>query len=128
LKSLPGISILANQPRLPRREKGRNLVLPGGINMRGLDDAHAIHSTKYPYIVVRLMPAVYNVIPQFSEMSLEDLVTEAKAISKKHNFRVCVVLGPKKSIYIEPDGRVEESDSIPSGGLPVQIDEMIKPE
>jgi hypothetical protein len=103
-------------------------VLPGGVTMRRLDDENAIHSQKYPYIVVRLMPAVYNVIPKFSEMSLEDLVSEAKAISKKHNYRTCVVLGPKRAVYIEPDGRVNESDSIPSGGLPVQIDEMIIPE
>jgi hypothetical protein len=119
---------LPTEPGMAHGKKIPTRGLPGGINMRRLDDAHAIHSTKYPYIVVRLMPAVYNVIPKFSEMSLEDLVSEAKAISKKHNFKVCVVLGPKKGIYIEPDGRVEECDSIPSGGLPVQIDEMIKPE
>ena len=92
--------------------------------MRRLDDANPIHSTKYPYIVVRIMPAVYSIIPKSSEMPSEDLVSEAKALSKKNNKRVCVVLGPKKAIYIELDGLVKESDSIPSGGLPVQIDEM----
>jgi hypothetical protein len=96
--------------------------------MMRLDDVNAPHSKKYPYIVVRLFPALYDIIPKSPETSLEDLVSEAKAISKKHNKRTCVVLGPKKAFFIELDGQVKESDSIPSGGLPVHVDEIVQPE
>jgi hypothetical protein len=93
-----------------------------------IDDANRKHSKKFPYFVVRIIPTVYQTIPKSAEISMDDLVSEAKAISKKRNLRVCVVLGPKRAIYIEPDGRMSEKKSIPSGGIPVHIDKVGEPE
>ena len=96
--------------------------------LRRFADPYAPHLKKFPYLVERLIPGVYNIIPKSAEISIDELVSEAKAMSKKSDLRVCVVLGPKRALYIEPDGSVKESDSIPSGGFAAQFEESEKPE
>ena len=93
-----------------------------------IDDANRKHSKKFPYFVVRIIPTVYQTIPKSAEISMDDLVSEAKAISKERSLSVSVVLGPKRAIYIEPDGRMSEKKSIPSGGITVHIDKVGEPE
>jgi hypothetical protein len=90
--------------------------------LRRIADPYAPHSKNFPYLVERMIPGVYNIIPRSADTSIDDLVAEAKDIIAERKTRVCVVLGPKRGLYVEPDGSVNESESIPSGGFPLQVE------
>jgi hypothetical protein len=89
---------------------------------RRIADPTAPHTKNFPYLVERMMPGVYNIIPRSADTSIDDLVAEAKDIVAERNHRVCVVLGPKRGLYVEPDGSVNENESIPSGGFTFQVE------
>ena len=103
---------------------------------------------KYPYLIIRLMPAVYqrhqiNVfrgeplveighsknLVQHPEPITDDgvitpgcrtLILDAvlEAVTRT-KFRMAVVWGEKEASYVEPDGSINESTEPPSGGVPL---------
>jgi hypothetical protein len=78
------------------------------------------HSGCRPYLVERLMPAVYRRV-ELPEADDESVLIEAsndRCISSGR--RVCLVFGPDRCLYLEPDGSWEWSGDAPSGGAVVE--------
>lgn len=71
----------------------------------------------YPYMVVRLMPAVYQRVPLPKEMLPEDMQISVRRHCRETGLRCCLVMGPEASIYFEPDGSETGLDDIPRGGM-----------
>jgi len=92
---------------------------------------------EYPYLIIRLYAAVYQHVniyfreseedctgegleffgsPPFNhdgsltERGLDCLIKTVKTLMTKHPFRMCIVLGPKHTLYIELDGSVYENE------------------
>ena len=68
-----------------------------------------------PYLVERLMAAVYRRenLPGF--LSRREMIQIAERRSSATGRRVCIVLGAGKCIYFEPDGCWKWSEAAPSG-------------
>lgn len=70
-----------------------------------------IESEKYPYLIVRLMPAVYSRYEIKSKnKTLENCLKEAKKVAKKLNKRVCLAWDKDNFYFIEKDG-IHHSDA-----------------
>jgi hypothetical protein len=73
-----------------------------------------------PYLVERLMPAVYRRV-ELPEADDESVLIEAandRCISSGR--RVCLVFGLDRCLYLEPDGSWEWSGDAPSGGAVIE--------
>lgn len=78
------------------------------------EELEILHGPSRPQIIVRLMPAFYTGLEYPEGLSDEEVVEFAAAFSKKRRKRVCVVLSPVRSVYVEPDGRRETKSGAPS--------------
>ncbi len=81
------------------------------------------HSNKYPYLVVRMMSAVYQIQPLPLKLYLEDegkMVSFIVEYSKKKDKRMCLVTSPSRGIYVEPNGSIKIMKNIPSGGMIIE--------
>ena len=77
----------------------------------------------YPVLVVRMVPGAY----QYRELPTrladeEEMISFALAASSDLGLRACLVLGPQRAWYCEPDGSRYFSDKPPSGGSVVGVD------
>ena len=72
-----------------------------------------------PYLVVRLMSAVYRRENLPGVLSRGEMIRIAERRSTTTGRRVCLVLGAGRCIYFEPDGRRTWSEAAPSGGAVV---------
>ena len=77
----------------------------------------------YPVLVVRMLAACY----QYREVPRhladeEEMISYALAVSSDLGLRACLVLGPQRAWYCEPDGSKSFSDKPPSGGSVVGAD------
>jgi hypothetical protein len=74
-----------------------------------------------PYLVVRLMPAIYSRADLPDEVrSVEEAERYASAFAKGHGFRVCLVLSRRVSVYYAGDGSFEYASEAVPGGEPNQ--------
>ena len=78
---------------------------------------------RYPVLVVRMVPGAY----QYREVPKhladeEEMISYALAVSSDLGLRACLVLGPQRAWYCEPDGSKSFSDKPPSGGSVVGAD------
>jgi len=100
---------------------------------------------RYPYLVVRIMPAVYirreirftngdseryqpcrsikdplwvdashDDTDELDPASRRELLRAAQRESQRLDLRLCVLLSPGSCVYVEPDGKLELSDTPPS--------------
>jgi hypothetical protein len=85
---------------------------------------HTWETATYPYLVIRVMPAVYSIRPLPADVGRDVLLALAWSVMDAHErrFRLCLVLGPSEAIFLEPDGRQHTSDSLPSGGVNLDVD------
>jgi hypothetical protein len=115
------------------------------------EDSVVSASTAYPYVVVRIMPAVYlHASVHFSSKEPSSaalrkftvrcanpwidcqlrpecetiLLNLVKSFSRKRRFRCCVVFSPERATYIEPDGTAEYSSFIPHSDSMFEIEEV----
>lgn len=72
---------------------------------------------EFPYLVIRLLPGVYQRLPLRKGHGLEDLLAIARRHRDKVRRSICLVLGPKQAVYFGPDGTENLSNSIPRGGF-----------
>ena len=97
---------------------------------------------KYPYVVLRLIAAVYQPCPviftgrdfgsnryitvrEVFPFRKEKLTSEARIALKKKveawgqngRLRWCLVYGPDECVYFEVDGAINRSNETPSGGV-----------
>jgi hypothetical protein len=75
------------------------------------------HSDQFPYLVIRISSAVYNVIHRPADRPEKELIIDAIVLARKHNLKVCAVFEKDRCVYVEPDGTFKFHTSIPSGGL-----------
>ena len=72
-----------------------------------------------PYLVERLMPAVYRRRPVPGGLARDDLIAWAGDEAVAAGRGMCLVLGPEECVYLTPDGCWEESAEPPRGGVAV---------
>jgi hypothetical protein len=70
----------------------------------------------YPYVVIRYMPAVYDIRPVPPSMPRERLVAFILSEVQRTRFRMCCVFAANDCVYCEPDGSTRASDDPPAGG------------
>ena len=74
-----------------------------------------------PYIVMRLMPAVYSHAELPDELqSVEDAERYASDFAKERRLRVCLVLSRRVSVYFSDDGSFQYASEAVPGGEPNQ--------
>ena len=75
------------------------------------------NETIRPYIVMRLMPAVYSQAELPDEVrSVEDAERYASEFAKERRLRICLVLSRRVSVYFADDGsRQYASEAVPGG-------------
>ena len=74
-----------------------------------------------PYLVVRLMPAVYSRADLPDEVrSVEEAERYASRFAKGHRLRVCLVLSRRVSAYFAADGSFDYASEAVAGGEPNQ--------
>lgn len=96
--------------------------------------------SEYPYIIVRLMPAIYSrrsilfeadacsdkdlVIPdnqpydksgKLTKEARDEVISATLQAVKRTGFRMCAVFGKNDCVYCEPDGSTEKSGDCPNG-------------
>jgi hypothetical protein len=79
----------------------------------------------FPYLVTRLVPALYHVIPlpeAFDEASLRSL---ARYQALCNQLPTCLVLGPTRGIYLDTDGKESDPGLPPRGGI--VISDQLRP-
>jgi hypothetical protein len=72
-----------------------------------------------PYLVIRVMPAVYLTVPLPTHANTRMLVARAWAIMSRlgQRHRMCLVVSPKRGRYLEPGGSSVWRSDIPGGGI-----------
>ena len=83
------------------------------------------HSAQYPYLVVRIASAVYNIISQPADLPEKELIIRAVKFSLKNKVRACMVFSQVRCVYVEPDGTIKTSESIPAGGVEINEKKII---
>lgn len=101
---------------------------------------HKTMETQYPYLVVRLMPAIYSrrsilfeadacsdkdlVIPdnhpygksgKLTKKARDEIISATLQAVKRTGFRMCAVFSKYSCVYCEPDGSTEKSNDCPDG-------------
>jgi hypothetical protein len=75
-----------------------------------------LEPAQYPYVVIRYMPAVYDVRPVPPSMPRERLVSVILSEVRRTRFRMCCVFAADDCVYCEPDGTTRASNDPPAGG------------
>ncbi len=78
------------------------------------------HAGRHPYLVERLMPTVYRrlELPRTDDESV--LIEAANDRCVSSGRRVCLVFGPDRCLYLEPDGTWSWSGDAPSSGVVIE--------
>jgi len=81
----------------------------------------------YPYVIVRMMPAVYRKLKFNTEDSHPLLRDECQRYAVIKGLDCCLVFASNRCIYYKADGKNCPSDAIPDGGLqlPMKLTEWI---
>jgi len=70
----------------------------------------------FPYLVTRVVPALYHIILLPGDASEGDLAGIARAQWRANRLETCLVTGPEKAWYISPEGRDGADARPPRGG------------
>jgi len=70
----------------------------------------------FPYLIVRMAPAMYHITLLPEDASEDTLVSIARAQRRANLLDACLVLGPERALYLNPVGREWWSASPPRGG------------
>ena len=84
---------------------------------------HDPYGGQYPKLVIRLMAACY----QYENVPIcfqgeEEMVAYAVHKATSSGFRTCLVLGPNRAWYCDPDGSCRLCEQPPRGGLTFSAD------
>ena len=77
---------------------------------------HDLHSNTYPYLVVRIISGCYRILSLPKDLTEEELLAITIEHGKASNLRISLVMSAFRALYVELDGSVNISTSIPSGG------------
>jgi hypothetical protein len=121
------------------------------VGMQGIQHGDWV---EYPFVVVHWMPGVfgrrrvifrregetgfdgrdfvlahpdpYDGEKTFAEDAFMELIQAIRATVRKYDRRMCLVISPVDSFYVEPDGTVTRSSEPPSGGMEMDFDLELK--
>jgi hypothetical protein len=83
--------------------------------------APPVPSTRYPHLVVRLMPSVYQRKATPDGLTASEILERTQHFATSWNLSVAVVWAADRVTYVHPDGTRQESTEPPSGGLAVNV-------
>ncbi len=69
----------------------------------------------FPYLVTRIVAALRHIILLPADIGEDELRAIAVRQVTANRLPTCLVLGPRRAVYYEIDGRPSETDSIPRG-------------
>jgi hypothetical protein len=72
----------------------------------------------FPYLVTRVVPAMYHIIILPEELADADLTDVARRQARANVLETCLVLSADSALYIAPDGR-EHAGKAPCGGFAI---------
>ena len=70
----------------------------------------------FPYLVTRVVPAMYHIIVLPDDAGADDLIEIARCQRRANVLPTCLVLASNSVLYIAPDGR-EDRGEAPTGGI-----------
>ena len=70
----------------------------------------------FPYLVTRLVPALYHLMLLPGDATRDTLVSLAERQVRANRLDTCLALDDRHAIFFWPDGGVQPSDSVPRGG------------
>jgi hypothetical protein len=70
----------------------------------------------FPYQVTRVAPSLYHLLVLPAELSLIQLKDILRWQARANKLPQCLVAGPDRCTYFEPDGGEADSSRVPSGG------------
>jgi hypothetical protein len=73
----------------------------------------------FPYLVTRVVPALYHFILLRGDASERDLVGLARAQLRANRLDLCLVIGPDSALYIAASGQERADTMPPMGGVPI---------
>lgn len=89
-----------------------------------MQHAPAQRSTRFftPYLVVRIIPAVYLKVPLPANATMRTLVARAWKTMRKlgQRHRMCLVVSRNRGLYLDPDGSSVWRHDVPAGGIQIQ--------
>ena len=71
----------------------------------------------FPYLITRVVPAMYHVTLLPGDASERDLAGIARAQWRANRLGVCLVIGPQRALYISADGLDRLDARPPRGGI-----------
>jgi hypothetical protein len=71
----------------------------------------------FPYLVTRVVPAMYHVILLPEDLSREEAESVVRGQVEANRLETCLVLACDRALYVSPDGSAVPSGSIPGGGV-----------
>jgi hypothetical protein len=71
----------------------------------------------FPYLVTRVVPAMYHVILLHEDLSREEAESVVRGQVEANRLETCLVLARDRPLYVSPDGSAVPSGSIPGGGV-----------
>lgn len=71
----------------------------------------------FPYVLTRVVPALYHVILLPEVLGDEEAEAFARQQAAANRLPTCLVLSAVEARYVTPDGRVSRSAAIPRGGI-----------
>lgn len=76
-----------------------------------------------PYLVVRLIPAVYMIVRLPAHANTRTLVAQAwtKMAKLGQRHRMCLVVSRCRGLFMEPDGTSTWRNEVPAGGFQMQM-------
>ena len=95
-------------PRLPSSDRLPHRPLPSTLGLRAFDG--------YPYLSIRVVPALYHVVVLPRTLSPETLYLLARTQRDANRLSCCLVLGETHGVYFDPAGGSHEAREIPHGG------------
>lgn len=133
--------------RLRKRKAAKSDEAAKTLVSRGIQHGEG---SEYPFVVIRWMPGVYgrrrvifkthgttgfneqdfvlahpapyNDKKAFAKDAFMELIESIRAAVRKYDRRMCLVISPRDSFYVEPDGTVNRSAVPPSGGIETDFD------
>ena len=92
--------------------------LVGPANLSTADRATQVFDG-FPYLVVRMGPAVYLVIPVPKDAPREELIALARHQAVSNRLSTCLAFGLRDGVYCEADGSLTARELIPRGGTQI---------
>ena len=91
---------------MPRQPRSQPVVLPPVCRFQG-----------FPYLVTRVIPALYHIILMPTHLSDSERLTIARKQVLANRLDACLVFANDRAVYFDTDGRSSDTRTPPAGGV-----------